>query len=299
MIRPSRRIGTRTSTCREPGLEEARRYTRRLALTHYENFVVGGLLTPKHLRQDFYNIYAYCRMADDLADEVGDKAESLRLLDEWQHWLVDCYEGRHAQHPVFVALRDTIERFAIPRQPFLDLIKAFRQDQAKNRYASLAEVEQYSVYSANPVGHMVLYLGQAFSEQRARWSDSICTGLQMANFWQDVRRDALIDRVYVPLEEMERFQVKLDQLANPSPPENGRQMIESLVQRTESYFSNGLPLANDVPEWLGRNIRLFAAGGQATLSAIRSVGYDVWTRRPKVSKLCQLQLMAKEFFWRR
>ena len=280
-------------------LADARRMTRRLALSHYENFIVGGLLTPKHLRQDFYNIYAYCRMADDLADEIGDNQESLRRLEQWGTWLRDCYEGRPAEHWVFVALRETIEKFEIPREPFLNLLVAFRQDQKKNRYATMDEVVQYSVNSANPVGHLVLYLGNCFSEQRAVLSDSICTGLQLANFWQDVRRDAAMDRVYVPLDVLSRFGVRVDDLGSSSPPPAGKRMIEALVEQTAKYFNDGLPLANDVPRWLGRNVRLFAGGGLATLAAIRSASYDVWTQRPTVGKLQRLKLVAREIFWGR
>lgn len=285
--------------CSGPSLVEAKRFTRRLALTHYENFIVGGLLTPKALRQDFYNVYAYCRIADDLADEVEDQGESLAGLDQWEDWLVECYGKGTSSHPLFVALRETIERFSIPREPFLQLLSAFRQDRFKNRYETLEEVVRYSASSANPVGHLVLYLGHCFSPQRARLADAICTGLQLANFWQDVRRDALIDRVYIPGESLAAFGVEISDLSADVAPEAGPRMLESLVNETEEFFQRGLPLASDVPLWLGRNIRLFAGGGTATLSAIRKARYDVWTRRPTVGKLRQMSLVAKQIFtWR-
>jgi squalene synthase HpnC len=280
-------------------LRTARRFTRRLALSHYENFVVGGLLTPRAVRQHFYNVYAFCRMADDLADEIGDPEESLRALDQWSSWLVSCYRGDRVDHPVFVALRDTIEAFEIPPAPFLALIDAFRGDQHKNRFATFDEVVTYSVRSANPVGHIVLYLGRCFSADRATLSDQICTGLQLANFWQDVHRDALRNRIYVPGESLREFGVTESSLVDPTPPANGPEMIASLVQRTRGYFQRGLPLADDVPLWLGRNVRMFAGGGMATLEAIAGAGYDVWTRRPTVGRFVQVRLMAKHYLFRR
>lgn len=280
-------------------LAEAEKFTRRLALSHYENFIVGGILTPRAVRQDFYNVYAYCRMADDLADEIGDRAESLTRLDEWERWLGECYEDVAPTHPVFVALRKTIKKYSIPREPFGELLSAFRQDQVKNRYKNLEELITYSASSANPVGHIVLYLGDCFSPRRAVLADSICTGLQLANFWQDVRRDALIDRVYVPERTLAEFGVRVGELGEPTAPQAGPRMIESLVEATEEFFSRGLPLANDVPAWLGRNVRLFVGGGRATLAAIRRARYDVWTRRPTVGKLRQMSLLAGQIFVRR
>jgi squalene synthase HpnC len=272
----------------------AQKFTRRLALTHYENFVVGGLLTPRALRQDFYNLYAYCRTADDLADEIEDASESLRRLDQWGQWLMDCYENRPPKHPVFVALRDTIQRHQMPQSPFLRLLDAFRQDQTKRRYQTLDEVIDYSVRSANPVGHLVLQLADCLTDDRAALSDNICTGLQLANFWQDVRRDAAMGRIYVPSEILEQFRVETHLLDGAAPPPGGRQMIESLVSRTRVFFEVGSPLANKVPSWLSRNIRLFVAGGTATLDAIERAKFDVWTKRPTVSKWIQAKLIFRQ-----
>ena len=183
---------------------QGRRYCRRLAHSHYENFTVVSWLLPRRLRQHFYNVYSYCRWADDLADEPGDPAKSLALLDWWEKELRDCYAGKF-RHPVFVALAETIRRFEIPIDPFVDLLVAFRQDQRVHCYDNLAQLTEYCRYSANPVGRLILYLGKCHSPERAQLSDSICTGLQLANFWQDVARDYEMGRVYLPTAEQNRF----------------------------------------------------------------------------------------------
>src|ERR1700737_2119378 len=178
--------------------ETAQRYTRWLATHHYENFNVVSWLLPKELHQHFYNVYAYCRWADDLGDEVPDAARALDLLAWWERELDACYEGKPS-HPVFVALRETIVAKGIPKQPFADLLKAFRHDQTVKRYPDWNAVLGYCVYSANPVGRLVLYLCGYRDEERQRLSDATCTALQLANFWQDVTVDLLKDRVYIPL----------------------------------------------------------------------------------------------------
>src|SRR5882757_8555683 len=183
--------------------EQGRTYTRWLATRHYENFHVVSFLLPKRLHQDFYNVYSYCRWADDLADEIADKAESLRLLAWWRSELDAMYAGR-ATHPVFAALGPTVERYGIPRQPFSDLLDAFVQDQTVTRYANWEELFGYCRNSANPVGRLVLYLCGYSDPQRQRLSDATCTALQLANFWQDVTVDLQKDRVYIPLDVMQR-----------------------------------------------------------------------------------------------
>ena len=178
--------------------EEARGYTRWLATSHYENFHVASVLLPKRLHQDFYNVYAFCRWADDLGDELGDAAESLRLLAWWREELEAMFGGE-ARHPVFVALKETVERHRLPREPFEDLIAAFVQDQTVHSYEDWGDLWSYCRCSANPVGRLVLRLCGYADERRDRWSDAICTGLQLANFWQDVAVDLTKDRIYLPM----------------------------------------------------------------------------------------------------
>jgi squalene synthase HpnC len=278
----------------------AERYTRRLALSHYENFIVGGLLTPRHLRQDFYNIYAYCRVADDLADEIEDPRESLRRLDQWGRWLEESYRDQPPPHPVFAALHGTIRRHAIPIDPFRQLLVAFRQDQHVRSYQSFAQLREYCRSSADPVGHLVLHLAGVYSPERAALADSVCTGLQLANFCQDVRRDAALGRVYLPVDRLEQFGIAPDAelLSLSQPPQRGREMLAAEVDRAEQFLRAGLPLTREVPPWLARDVALFVGGGLAILAAIRRAGYDVWRSRPVVRPSRQLRLLLSVWLGR-
>src|SRR5215469_4904574 len=187
-----------------PSLTEAQQYCVRLATSHYENFPVVTWFLPKHLHQHFYNVYAYCRISDDLGDEVGDKQQSLSLLNQWEAELQQCYSGA-PRHPVFVALRETVREFDIPQHEFSDLLTAFRQDQRVTRFPTFDDVLAYCHYSANPVGHLVLYLCGYCDAERQQLSDYTCTALQLANFWQDVATDFAKDRIYLPLDSMAKF----------------------------------------------------------------------------------------------
>src|SRR5437867_1768883 len=175
----------------------ARSYCGQLTRTHYENFSVASLLLPRRLLRHFHAVYAYCRWADDLADEAGGGARALALLRWWREELLRCYDGK-PRHPVMIALEGTVRRFAIPPRPFLDLLYAFEQDQLIKRYQTFEQVLGYCRYSANPVGHLVLYLCGAYDTGRAALADAVCTALQLANFSQDVARDFDIGRVYLP-----------------------------------------------------------------------------------------------------
>ncbi|MBS0210335.1 MAG: squalene synthase HpnC [Planctomycetes bacterium] len=277
------------SARRAASLAEAQGYCRRLAQSHYENFSVASWLLPRALRQHFYNVYAYCRWADDLADEVGSTDESLALLDWWEEQLAACYRGE-AWHPVFVALAETIAEFAIPVEPFATLLVAFRQDQRQPRYDTFDELLGYCRNSANPVGHLVLYLGRAFNAENASLADQICTGLQLANFWQDVARDYDRGRVYLPRETIDRFGCALALAEHRATPEF-RQALRFEVDRASEYLTAGLPLVARVPRWLQADVWLFAQGGFAILAQVRRLDYDVWTNRPRVSRAAQLRLL--------
>jgi squalene synthase HpnC len=262
---------------------EAEAYCRHLARTHYENFPVVTWLLPRKLRQHFYNVYAYCRWADDLGDEVAGAAESLALLGWWRNELAACYAGA-ARHPVFVALQRTIEIFRIPSQPFEDLITAFEQDQRVSEFETFSQLLEYCRFSANPVGRLVLYVSGAYGEQNAVWSDSICTGLQLANFWQDIGRDLDIGRVYLPAEDRARFGYSLEALAARETNPPFIELMRFEVERARDFLYGGLPLAEQMPGRLQVDIELFARGGLKILERIESIGYRVWETRPVVSK---------------
>jgi squalene synthase HpnC len=269
-------------------LAEAEQYTRTLATTHYENFSVVSMLLPRNLRQDFCNIYAFCRTADDLGDETPDTATALGMLDQFKEQTRRCYEG-HAQTAVFVALGGTIRRHDIPIQPFLDLINAFEQDQRVRRYDTFADVLEYCRRSANPVGRLVLYLCGYRDEQRQRLSDQTCTGLQLANFWQDVRRDFLnIDRIYLPRESMRKFGITEEDLAREIRESRctdaARELIRFEVDRTQTFFDEGERLLPLLDNAVRPQVALFGRGGRAILESIRRQNFDTLTRRPSLSK---------------
>lgn len=273
-------------------LEEAREYCARLARTHYENFSVASWFLPKGLRQHFSNVYAYCRISDDLGDEVGDTAASLELLDQWQHELDACYEGR-PKHPVFVALAETVRKFDIPKHEFSDLLTAFRQDQTVTRFETFDDVLGYCHYSANPVGHLVLYLCGYRDPERQQLSDCTCTALQLANFWQDVSIDYEKGRIYLPLEDLRRFHVSEDDIAQKKNTPAFCDMMKFEVERAREWFRRGLPLVGKVGGELAIDLDLFSRGGLEILNAIERQGYAVLGNRPAISKPRKLALVAR------
>ncbi|HET8966151.1 MAG TPA: squalene synthase HpnC [Candidatus Acidoferrum sp.] len=272
--------------------ETAQRYTGWLATHHYENFNVASWLLPTELHQHFYNLYAYCRWADDLGDEVPDRGRALELLDWWEHELNLCYQGQPS-HAVFVALRETIVAKDIPRQPFADLLKAFRRDQTITRYPTWESVLDYCVYSANPVGRLVLYLCGYRDESRQELSDATCTALQLANFWQDVSRDLEKGRIYIPLDRAAHHSVSEDDIVSRRFGDNYVALMKDLIARTRELFNEGLPLARQVAGKLSIDLEMFSRGGLAVLDAIEAQGYDTLNRRPKISKVKQAGLLGR------
>lgn len=275
-----------------PTPDEAREYCSRLARTHYENFSVATWFLPKRLRQHFYNVYAYCRISDDLGDEVGDKAASLELLAQWQRELDACYDGS-PKHPVFVALAETVRKFDIPEHEFSDLLIAFRQDQTVTRFETFNDVLGYCRYSANPVGHLVLYLCGYRDPERQQLSDFTCTALQLANFWQDVSVDYAKGRIYLPLESLRRFGVTEEDIARKRNTPAFREMMKFEVDRAHDWFRQGLPLIGKVDHELAIDLELFTRGGQEILRAIEKQGYAVLGNRPAISKPRKLALVAR------
>jgi squalene synthase HpnC len=271
---------------------EALEYTRWLATNHYENFQVVSFLLPKRLHQDFYNVYSFCRWADDLGDEIGDPAESLRLLAWWRSELQAMYRGE-AAHPVFVALRGTVERHRIPLEPFDRLIQAFEQDQTITRYRSFPQVFDYCKNSANPVGHLVLYLCGYRDQERQAISDFTCTALQLANFWQDVTVDLQKDRIYLPLDLLDRHGYAVDDLfAHRYTPAFRSLMVEA-VDVADDLFRRGLPLIGMVDRRLALDLDLFSRGGMQILQKIRQNDYNVLQSRPYISKPERLGILIK------
>ncbi len=275
-----------------PSEAEAREYCRRLARSHYENFSVASWFLPAKLRQHFFNVYAYCRISDDLGDEVGDTASSLQLLDQWETELNACYGG-HPRHPVFVALAETVRKFEIPKHEFADLLTAFRQDQSIGRYETFNDLLGYCRYSANPVGHLVLYLCGYRDSERQLLSDYTCTALQLANFWQDVTADFAKGRIYLPLEDLRRFGVGEEVIQSGENTSAFCEMMSFEVERAREWFSQGIPLIARVDRALAIDLELFSRGGQEILKAVERQHYAVLGRRPVISKFRKLALVAR------
>lgn len=277
-----------------PTLAEAQIWCRHLATTHYENFHVATWFLPKRIRPHFESVYSFCRVSDDLGDEVGSTDTALRLLNTWGQMLDQCYDApQESRHPVFVALRGTIAACDLPREPFHDLLRAFRQDQIKTHYNTWDETVSYSRYSANPVGRLVLMIAGYRDERRFQLSDSICTALQLANFWQDMVRDSAIPRRYVPAEYMDRFGVAEGQIEGRVFTPEFRAMTQALVERTRDLLRQGSALPSLVDPELGVTLRLFSAGGEAILDGIARQGYDTLRGRPVVTKSRKLLLLLQ------
>ncbi len=303
---------------RAPSLQDAQRYCARLAHSHYENFSVVTWFLPKHLHQHFCNVYTYCRISDDLGDEVDNAEQSLALLDAWESELNATYlslvegappdvrrdveqlqansSGRNPvspRHPVFVALRETIRECDVPRRPFADLLTAFRQDQAVGRYSTFDNVLGYCHYSANPVGHLVLYLCGYRDAERQQLSDYSCTALQLANFWQDVAVDYAKGRIYLPLEDLAKYGVNENDIAERRATPPFLEMMKFEVTRARDWFHKGLPLAKMVDQHLALDIELFSRGGLEILNSIERQGYDVLARRPAISNPRKFWLVVR------
>jgi squalene synthase HpnC len=275
-----------------PTLDEARAWCKRLAASHYENFHVASWFLPQALRPHFHAIYAYCRVSDDLGDEVGSTAQALALLDLWGRELDACYDGR-ARHPVFVALAETIRACSIPKEPFVDLLTAFRQDQTVQRYATMEEVLGYCRYSANPVGRLVLYACGEADEEKFKLSDATCSALQLANFWQDARVDFTKGRVYIPQADMRRFGVTDETIAQGVATPEFRALMRYEVEYARALFEQGLPLIGMVGRELALDLDLFSRGGLEILRAIERRDYDVLSGRPAISKSTQFKLALR------
>ena len=263
----------------------------RLARTHYENFPIGSIFMPRSLRKHAFNVYAYCRVCDDLADETGDPQLSLRLLEWWREELHDCYANK-PRHPVFQALRQTISEFDLPVQPFDDLISAFVQDQHVTRYATFGQLLDYCSRSANPVGRLFLCLLGYTDEPRRELSDFTCSALQLVNFWQDIAIDYTRGRVYIPQEDMERFSYSEDELCNGVVNASFGRLMRFEIDRTRELFDRGAALPGLISGPAAADVELFTRCGLALLRSIERRDFDVYRKRITVSKITKAALAA-------
>ena len=285
-----RRFGPGSAGCASRA--EALAYCARLTASHYENFTVVTWLTPRAHRPAFQSIYAFCRWSDDLGDEVGDPAHSLELLTWWRNELRAMYHGE-ARHPVMIALAETVARYDIPIEPFEALISAFEQDQTVTEYLTYNQLLDYCTRSADPVGHLVLYVAGAFSNENARLADATCTALQLANFWQDVARDLALGRIYLPREDRERFGYPESDLQALRFTPAFAEMMQFQVERARGLLRNGRALVPRIPKALAVDIDLFSRGGSAILDRIEARGFDVLSARPALTRWTKLRLSGR------
>jgi len=281
------------------GIDEAFAYCQNMARSHYENFPVASMVIPRERRPYVAAIYAFARTADDFADE-GDlpPQERLRRLEEWGEQLRGCYQGE-ATGPVFVALGETASRTGLPREPLDALLHAFRMDVTTRRFSRFEDVLYYCRHSANPIGYLVLHLFGEVSGRTVPLSDSICTGLQLANFWQDLSVDWMKGRLYLPLEDLDRFGYTENELAQGIVDERFRQMLAFEVERAREYLLNGVPLLDLVSSARLRfELSLTIRGGLAILETVRAIGYDVIHRRPSLSAMNKAGILLRTLFRR-
>ncbi len=249
---------------------------------------------PKRVRPHFEGVYAYCRVSDDLGDEVADRATATALLSTWGAMLEQCYDApERSRHPVFVALHATIAATDAPRALFANLLRAFRLDQVKTHYDTMAELMAYSQDSANPVGRLVLWVCGYREERLMVLSDKICTALQLANFWQDVAEDDDRGRRYLPADRMQRFGATGEQIRARQFDPAFWQVMQSLVEDTRAMMREGAALVGMVDRDLATTLGLFVKGGEAILDAIEAQGFDVLSRRPEVTKAKKARLLAR------
>ncbi len=279
-------------------LIQARQFCKKYTKSHYENFTVASWFLPHDIREHFYPIYSFCRWADDLGDQSASNSIALSGLDDWQSQLSDCYNGV-AEHPIFIALKPTVDEFAIPQSLFSDLIAAFKRDQTQKSYSTRQQLLDYCRLSANPVGRIVLHLAKTTDADSFRLSDDICTALQLVNHWQDVARDkrrlnadgTSDSRRYIPLEQMNLFGYSLEEYQAERYNPAFVDLMTNLCDWASELFERGKPLVDSVPPTFKTDIKLFIAGGKKIVEAIRYVKYNVWTNRPTISHWCKLKLM--------
>lgn len=279
---------TKSSPDSDPELVRSRLECRRVATSHYENFLVASVLLPREFRQPFFDLYAFCRTADDFADESENSAIALNQIEFYRDQIRRLFRSDPVSG-IIVALADTVQRFNLPQQPFEDLLDAFVQDQSVTRYADESQLHDYCRRSADPVGRLVLAMAGCDDDENVRLSDQICTGLQLANFWQDVARDFHIGRIYLPHSVMRRFEFDDEEIRRAlqerrPTPANVRRAIADQCGAARQRFDAGLPLIDRVPRWLAADIDLFICGGLATLDAIERIDFDVLRQRVQVSK---------------
>jgi squalene synthase HpnC len=273
-------------------LARAFAYCEALARGHYENFPVASRFVPARLRHHVWSVYAFARSADDFADEARYAGRRAEALAYWEEQLERAFHGE-AEHPVFVALRETIEKCDIPITPLRDMLSAFTMDLSVNRYPTWPMLESYCAHSAHPVGRLVLYIFDYRDPSLHNFSDDICTALQLTNFIQDVGVDLTKDRIYIPEEDRRHFGVDEDMLFRRRMTPQLRDLLRFEVARARALFDRGRPLIDRVGRDLGFELATIWHGGSTILDKIEAVDFDIFRRRPQLNAADKARMMAK------
>lgn len=263
-------------------VEEAYEECKRISLNNYENFTVVSRLLPREKKKYIYALYAFSRYTDDLGDELEEG--NLEALDQWEEEVRGVFQEHKPQNSILIALRDTLESHSLTLEPFRNIIKANRMDQRKKSYQTYEELLHYCDHSANPVGRIFLAIFGYNDRRRKKLSDKTCTGLQLTNFWQDVDRDEKIGRVYLPVEDMERFGYSREQLENRVYNEEFVKLMKFEVERARKLLTEGMELVPLLDKRIRTDVRLFNQGGLRILDKIEEEEYDVLHKRPTLSK---------------
>jgi squalene synthase HpnC len=294
-VSPAQAISGAQVAARKWSVDEAYAYCSRLARSHYENFPVGSILIPKNLRKHFHAIYAFARAADDFADEgysAGfSQQERLAWLAEWHQMLKEAFQ-RRAAHPIFIALAETAAAFELPISLFEDLLSAFSQDVTTRRYRSFDDLLDYCRRSANPIGRLILLLFGYKDERLHKLSDHICTGLQLANHWQDIGIDLDKDRVYLPQQDLARFGLSVAELKQRRATDSFKRLMQYEVELAREHFARGRALCLCVGGRLGLELRAVWLAGMRILESIEENNYDVFHRRPVITAADKIKIVS-------
>ncbi len=282
-----------------PSIEESYSYCEQMAKSHYENFPVGSFLIPKEKRRHIWAVYAFARTADDFADEgrsafetPADLQKRLAALDDWEYKLLQATKGQ-TEHPIFIAVAQTLKDAQIPVQLLKDLITAYRMDVQRKRHKSFEDLLFYCKHSANPVGRLVLHIMGYKDEAIHLLSDNICTALQLANFWQDVAVDLEKDRIYLPEDEMKRFRVTEGDLHAKICNRAFQTLMQYCSDKTKSLFNQGLPLTQKVGKDLKWEMKLTWLGGTTILKKLSQNHYDIYRNRPVIGMMDKITLLTR------
>jgi len=273
-------------------VEAAFAYCERMARGHYENFPVASRFVPARLRPYVWAVYAFARSADDFADEARYAGRRAEALGFWDDQLDRAFHGE-AEHPVFVALRETIDRCEVPISPLKDLLTAFTMDLSVSRYQTYAQLERYFQHSAHPVGRLVLYIFNYRDPSLHNYSDDVCAALQLTNFLQDVGVDLMKDRIYLPEEDLRHFGVSEAMLFQRQVTSEFRDLMRFQVARARALFERGRPIIDRVGGDLGFELAMIWNGGMTILDKIEAVGYDVFRRRPTLNAADKARMVAR------